>query len=456
MTTLLAVVPPPNSTDTIATTTTTTTSTEEEEEPSSSSACHFVETAWEWFERCELLRRQERHGILPDEPPTSSTAAAYAFFRGSSCLYGGTGNPFVDEAFSSLPTTRQLPWKQPLPLLEIKNRHGSHRTGKTHSLVSLAAKFVVSTRSSLFVPQQQVPPSTTKAAASRRMPGTIHKQQQQQKLPQVVLLDSEWDITFLRVAHAVSSQLMLHSTGPSLEQGNTESNHPVTTTTTNDTMNTTTTTTTTTPNHPLLDTERDMEDCLSRIHIAHVDDDREWIPILEALRHELGTPKQQHDLDDDDDDGMITKDDPLVVRGDEQDKEDDDFPPTLLLWDGFLGNNNNTGRRNNHEGLEKEISRQLALLLQDCNIGFICTTTGNRGASTRTESRHVQLRDLLQDKSCSMGAVQRNRHPQSPLMARTVVLERDERLESPHGFLATVVEGNQQIPYSLSSAGVLP
>jgi hypothetical protein len=379
MTTLIT--PPPNSTaDTISA-----------EEPSP----YFVETALEWFDRCELLRRQERQ--IPDEPPASPKAAAWAFFRGSTSIHGGTGNPFVDEALQ-----RQLQWKQ-LPLLEIKDRRGSSRTGKTHSLVSLAAKFVVSTRASLF-------PHAAASNAPRMLAQAVHKPQ----LPQVIMLDSQLDITFLRLAHAVSSQLMLHPALPSEDPG----------ASTNDNDNAMATTTI---NHQLIETERDMEDCLSRIHIARVDDDREWIPILEALRHELGKPNDHN--------GNISWD--ILVGGDEE--REDDFP-TLLLWDGFLGN---TGL---NRGLEKEISRQLALLLQECCIGFICTTT---------ESRHVQVRDLLQDKN-GTGAVQRTHHQPKPYVARTIVLEKDQRQESPRGFLATVVEGNQKIPYSLSSAGVLP
>jgi hypothetical protein len=386
MTTLIQLTPPPNSTVTCTKTSS--------EEPSP----YFVETALEWFERCELLRRQERQ--IPDEPPASPTAAAWAFFRGSTSIHGGTGNPFVDEALQ-----RQLQWKQ-LPLIEIKDRQGSSRTGKTHTLVSLAAKFVVSTRASLF---SHIPANNN---APRMSAQSIRKQQ----LPQVIILDSELDITFLRLAHAVSSQLMLHPAAPAED--------PATTTTDNDNDMTTATI-----NQELIETERDMEDCLSRIHIARVDDDREWIPILEALRHELVKPKE-HDLN-----GNISKD---ALVGDDEEREDN-FP-TLLLWDGFLGN---TGR---NRGLEKEISRQLAMLLQECNIGFICTTT---------ESRHVQVGDLLQDNS-GTGAVQRNRHQPKPYVARTIVLERDLRRESQHGFLATVVEANQQIPYSLSSGGVLP
>ena len=408
--------PPPQATMTAAaaaaTTTTTGTTTSEEDPPS-----YFVETALEWFERCELFRQQQQRQLPDHEPPTSPCRAAWAFFRGSACLYGGTGNPFVDEA---LHRRHHHSWNNKLPILELRDRHGSRRTGKTHTLVSLAAKFVVATRARLF-------PHATTCSSTKKTPWTpsIHKQQ----LPQVIILDSTLGITTLRLIQAVSTQLMLHRTVATSNEFDV----------TNDSV-----TTASTIQQQLAETDHDMEDCLSRIHLAIVDDDREWIPLLEALRHELSKPKC--DANTDMSENVLVG---AAAAAEEEETQND--VPTLLFWDGFL-----VGNPGMTPGLEKEISRQVALLLQECTIGFICTTattTGTKSAS-RMEIHHSPLEALLHDST--MSTIGGRRRPSTLFDIRTIVLEQNVRQDSTHDFLATVVDGNQKIPYSLSSAGVLP
>ncbi|CAB9496102.1 expressed unknown protein [Seminavis robusta] len=353
-----------------------------------STAAHhyFEETALDWFERCESLRR--RRCQVPAKPPTCSRSAGWAFFRGA------TGNPFVDEALTGA-----------LPIMELRGDRG---TGKTHTLVSLAATFAVATRPSLFS-------------------STPH-QEEQQLLPRVILLDSGLDMTSVRLASAVAAQLMLQQKPDDDDNNNMEE---------------------ASIHHPLLAIERDMEDCLGRIHVAHVNNDmREWVPILEALRHELLSNQNIKKNNNNAEEALVEmEEDPQGLQ-----EEENSSVPILLLWDDFLSEPGKT------EGLQKEITRQLTLLLKECTtVGFICST------SPRLDY-HFQVRDLLllssEETSTTTTSAPRQHSPlvhRGPTrVARTILLEQDERPDASHKFMASIVQGNQRIPYSLSSAGVLP
>jgi len=206
---------------------------------------------------------------------------------------GGTGISFVDAALR-----RQLP--DTLPIVEIRGDYG-----KTWTLVSLAARFVAATRPSQF-------PATTMAAPDENI-----------AVPQVIVIDSTWDITPAKLAYTVRSTL-LRQMASSLS--------------------------TTADEESLL--LRDMQDCLSRIHVATASHTSEWVPILELIRQELAPTASDH--------------------------------PTLVLWDGFLldgGSNNNINNSNNslnHEAGRMEIIRQLARLVEECSVVLVTTTSSNR------------------------------------------------------------------------------
>jgi len=76
--------------------------------------------------------------------------------------------------------------------------------------------------------------------------------------------------------------------------------------------------------------ERDMKDCLSRIHIIQVDGPNGWVPTLEALTHRLSEERDQYRTSGSGNDDIATQN----VSKDVETSHCG--PPTLLLWDGFL------------------------------------------------------------------------------------------------------------------------
>jgi hypothetical protein len=109
--------------------------------------------------------------------------------------------------------------------------------GKTWTLLSLAARFVVATRKTRFASNDA---SREEATPSSPPPSSPQSQ------PYVILLDSKFDMTIPKLAYIVRSTLLR-------EPGITE--------------------------HTL---EMEIEGCLSRIHLATVDEMMDaWVPILE-------------------------------------------------------------------------------------------------------------------------------------------------------------------------------
>ena len=78
--------------------------------------------------------------------------------------------------------------------------------------------------------------------------------------------------------------------------------------------------------------ERDMEDCLSRIHIIQVDGPNGWVPTLEALTHRLSEERDRYRTSSSGNDDIATRN----VSKDVEIETSLCGPPTLLLWDGFL------------------------------------------------------------------------------------------------------------------------
>lgn len=375
------------------------------------------ETALAWYRRCQQKRIQERR--LVDAPPTDPASAAWAFFRSS------TGIPFVDESLRRCchrQTTNRL------PALEIRD-DGTHTyngtssggssggTGKTRTLLSLAARFVVSTRPSLFTASQEKAHSTIEHNENVPQPTittttttTETTPQSEPPLPRVILLDSTMDVTPLKLAYAVSSLLLREQ---QCDEHTASSSAAL---------------------------EQDIQDCLSRIHIAHTDSSSDisgWVPVLESLRCELLLEQRARNnnnttIGEDDDDHH-------------QPQEESCFP-TLLLWDGFLSETSDAGSR-------MEVTRQLARLLKDCPVGLIYTT------SSTSWSHHFNVRSLeVQERDPGQhGTLPANRgycNSVGPI-AQTVRLQRDESEGRRHDFVAIVSPGNNQIVYSLSAAGVL-
>jgi hypothetical protein len=192
---------------------------------------------------------------------------------------------------------RQLPDR--CPVMDLRG------DGKTWTIVSLAARFVAATRISQFATTQ-------------------HNNDDPQ--PQVILLDSTLDVTVEKLAYCVRGTL--------LRQLESES---------------------------VCDLfEEDMNDCLSRIHIAtHTND---WVPLLETIRQQLAPFSSDH--------------------------------PTLILWDGFLQWDDDS------EASRMEIIRQMARLIDECSVVVVLTTMSHR---TFDWDRFVTHRIRLQKNESTSG-----------------------------------------------------
>jgi hypothetical protein len=222
-----------------------------------------IETALDWFERCQ---RQRESAQTPHDP----SSAAWTFIRS-----GTSGVAPVDAAWKNAANNSTTTGGS-LPVVSLDGP-----VGKTWTLLSLAARFVVATRPSRFETTTSTDSSNDTTSSS---------------LPQVVILDSAYDITASKVAYVVRSTLLR-------QPGIQEASIP-----------------------------QDLECCLSRIHIATVDDLAGWVPVLESIKYALQQQQaQQH--------------------------------PTLVLWDGYLSESND-------ESQQKEVERQLTRLLA-CNVALV-------------------------------------------------------------------------------------
>jgi hypothetical protein len=244
-----------------------------------------IETALDWFERCQ---RQRKSAQTPHDP----SSAAWTFIRS-----GTSGIAPVDAAWRNAANSSTTTGSTgSLPVVAIDGP-----VGKTWSLISLAARFVVATRPSRFE-------TTTSTDSSNDTTSTSSS------LPQVVILDSNYDITASKVAYVVRSTLLR-------QPGIQEASIP-----------------------------QDLECCLSRIHIATVDDLAGWVPVLETMKYALQQQQaQQH--------------------------------PTLVLWDGYLSESTD-------ESQQKEVERQLTRLLA-CNVALVVAR--NQYKKLKWETQRIRL-----------------------------------------------------------------
>ena len=394
------------------------------------------ESALAWFQRCQQHQRQQkRRRRCQDRPPETPAAAAWAFFRGT-----GTGIPFVDASLRR--NNQNAVVEDALPALELRDSTGD--TGKTRAIVALAARFVVSTRSSLFVSSSPANPrnsttNDTNAMADRENSPTnapepiegavvtgqtseppLKQKQKKHLLPHVILLDSTMDVTSLHLVNAVSSQLIRHHQQQTQQQQQQQQTHP----------------------SAAASLEYDIASSVRRIHYAHVDDPREWVAVLESLRCQLllQRKKQQEQI-------------AAAMVGGDEDAETE--VSTLLLWDGFLSEPGTT------QGIQKEVARQLALLLKDCHVGLIYTTSASFGHWVTPHSLLQSAVSSSESKNDDTTHHNSTWRQQPVVIPQTVVLERDDTPGARHDFVATLATGQHgiqpqiQIPYSLSGAGIL-
>jgi hypothetical protein len=196
----------------------------------------WTETAYDWLQRSKRKRREQEH-------PKSSVSAAWKFVRSP-----GTGISFVDAALRRpVPPGDHSSSGRALPVVDIRGDAGS---GKTWTVVALAARFVCATRPSLF-------------GATDHGGGSPRRRVPTSREPRVILLDSQRDVTTAKLAYAVRSALLLQSTSDD----------------TDDTL------------------RREMEGCFERIHVGTVGCVSEWVAVLESIRNRLEplqTPASGH------------------------------------------------------------------------------------------------------------------------------------------------------------------
>lgn len=280
----------------------TSTTTRLPSEPTSSTR---VETASEWFQRS-----QRNQAAKSSAPPKDPTAAAWDFCRprsrrrgtsssGSHIPSNGTGIAFVDACLCRCNSHRNL------PVLDIR---GASCTGKTWTVVSLASRFVIATQPALFAFASCQQNRNTQG---RDIDFTI----QQETLPQVLILDSQYNVTIPKLAYTIRSMLLRSLTSSDVSKPESK----------NDLME----------NADKI--KENIEDCLCRIQIANSADLMGWVPVLETIRYRLARTAK-------------------------------DFP-TLMLWDGFLT------EPNSKEASRMEIIRQLERILLECSVLLITTTT---------------------------------------------------------------------------------
>lgn len=289
----------------------------------------WTESAFDWWQRSKRHRNENGPVAAPKDPGT----AAWAFGRPTAVR--GTGIAFVDAALrrqavatpaaaaaTSIPSHLNC-HSSSLPVLDIR---GDSFTGKTWTLVSLAARFVVATRPAQF-------------------PGLV--QDEDILLPQVIFLDSTYDVTVPKLSYAVRSMLLrkLSSTTP-VEDDSSDCRLEST-------------------QDPSQVFESDMKDCLSRIHLATADDLAGWVPVLETIRQQLSQAASEH--------------------------------PTVLLWDGFLSEPQQS------EAARMEVIRQLERLLTECTV-LLITATGSSYRRGREWDRFVTHRIRLDRNDTSTNA----------------------------------------------------
>lgn len=176
-----------------------------------------TETALDWFNRSQRRR-------VAAEIPTDPSSAAWNFLRN-----GSSGIAPIDAALRTPSAHTDLP----VVVLE-----GS--VGKTWTLLSLAARFVVATRSSRFAS------SSSSSVPMTEEQSFLPLNNNHNNHPQVIYLDSTFDMTIPKLSYVVRSTLLRQ---PGINEQN---------------------------------LDLDLESCLSRIHLSTVDEFNDaWVPILE-------------------------------------------------------------------------------------------------------------------------------------------------------------------------------
>jgi len=351
-----------------------------------------VETALDWFRRssseCNEHHHQRDTGSSNDDESatvnvSTATDAAWRFLR-----YGKSGIAPIDvvwkrcrndERHKRLRKYRYQPVHvQEYPCPPVVVIEGPKDTGKTWMLLTLTARYVVETRASRF---DNVDTDGNEDSISS------------EDRPKVLLLDSSYGFSISQLVHVVQQRLRIvkqrqqqlfvndnvdHNDGQNREQQqqyqhqHRQQNKSSEERQFEEELER--------QERGKLSFERDMEDCLSRIHIIQVDDGSTgWIPILEALTYRLSENRCRNSSSNDN------------LRRETDSSSFPPSPPTLLLWDGFISDlavanntitasttsgsiiditNNRSSSNNAHENalfdspVSRELLRQVSRLLE--------------------------------------------------------------------------------------------
>jgi hypothetical protein len=471
-----------------------------------------VETALDWYRRSKRRKLhvapQQANGgggggdggkdgqVLPWWASFSSNAAAPAenpVKEAHRILWGGhTGIAPVDAAWklatSNLAAADQLlqqnlydededgismaPSSPHPPMVILEGPKGF---GKTWTMLSLAARFVVATRPSRFADAE-----IFDTGADGDNNGNEAQSQQPPErniLPQVIFLDSNFDFSISKLTHIVRCLLMRENSRNRQPQKWTAAATGVTSNANkvNNGMNQQATENSSTAleeeDHILevaaaaerrqAQLEGDVDECLSRIHVIQVDNGTTgWVPVLEALRHELRM-KRRENMERHETWGAHTSSGAATA-------------PTLLLWDGCLADvGNDTSAR--------EIFQQISRILkQEPYLWCVLSARTSRGASASPYGSRVGNllvewmkqqwhRKQQQQQQQQLSDLQRS----SQSLPREVCRVRFERAmvagepsaTTSCAFTATVISATNNIPstnnsgtkvpYSLSLQGIL-
>ena len=360
-----------------------------------------VETAYEWWQRSQRARIAQSVAA-PQDP----SAAAWAFCRPSitnsssdaavaimNNTSSGTGIAFVDAALRSSAIQPQQP-QSSLPVVDVR---GATDTGKTWTVVSLAARFVVATRLSQFSFEKRRKQQQQQSSSMMLEDREVESMQ-----PQVIIFDSHYSVTLPKLVYAVRSLLLLRLSGSGTATAKTDENDDEW-------------------QDKAMHFEQDMKDCLSRIQIAHSPqgDLTGWVPILETTRVQLAPTAADH--------------------------------PTLILWDGFLSEPDAT----KNEGARMEVIRQMERLLLDCSVLLITTTTaisaqesGSRSSTTRSHTTSTNGHNRREWERFITQRIRLDRR-----CSHTATAHNNSTGNNNHEYLASV--HGAQIPFSISMAGIL-
>jgi hypothetical protein len=340
----------------------------------------ITETLFELWER--LNEKSCASNDAHKDRPNATTNGPQEFCS-SNQTFGTTGISFIDAALSlcdddaimqSSTSTKGVNRQKSKPM--VIDIIGDTGTGKTATIVTLAARYLFATR------RCQLPNDTvTNDAATKRQQienSSIQMDDESMSQPQVILFDINRNVTNCakRVYDILASMLREEH----LEMNQDKENHG---SSVHD------------DNGMLLHTE--VMECLQRLHVARVDDFPQWVLLLETLRQEMTCLKQQQQYSN----------------------NHTNHPTTLLLWDDFLDEvvlttpavaatnsfhapssstsaalsyNSHTSyyrsTRSEMTAIRMDVIRQVERLLQECPQNTILVTTAST-ATTKTTNHTI-------------------------------------------------------------------